>query len=472
MPHPPTMTLQERYDRLYTTLRDHDQGHLLRFYDELDEEEQAQLLTQLEHVDHQLIKRLRQQHHEATPNTTSINPPSLLIKEATSANTIKRGEQAIKAGKVAIFIVAGGQGSRLGYDGPKGLYPLSPIKHKTLFNILCEKIKAVNEHYGTTLDIYIMTSDDNHEQTVNYFKQQKHFGLDKNSIIFFKQQMLPAIDQDGKILLASKHELALAPGGTGGIYAALCEAGITKRMREKGIEMLSYVQIDNPLVLVADPAFVGAHLDANAEMSLKVVEKSYPEERVGIIIEQAGKAKMIEYIHLPEKLAYKRDEDGTLTYKAANIAVHLLNREFVDRIHKEVTFNYVMAHKRVPYIDGRGDHVTPIEPNAHKFEAFVFDALPHAKKTLTMLVKREDEFAPVKNAEGHDSPDSARNLMVAQAKQWLEAAGIPEDTIARLDAVEISPSIALTKEEFVEKVKPVATQIAQQLKGQQKAYLG
>ena len=463
------MTLQQRYDAIYQTLRDNDQLHLIRFWDDIDEEEQKILLDQLENIDYPHTKLLYTKK-PVTITYDDITPLPITDKANITDEAKKKGKDAIKKGKLALFIVAGGQGSRLGFDGPKGCYPLSPVKQKTIFQLLAEHIKAKQELYKTTIELYIMTSETNHEPTQTFFKENKYFGLNKDNIVFFKQAMLPVVNNQGKILLTKKHLVALAPGGTGGIYKALVTAGITKRMKEKNIEMLNYIHVDNPLVGMLDEAFIGHHIQDEAQISNKAIEKGYPEEKVSVYVTKGDNVSLVEYIHLPEKLAYQRDKNNRLTYRAGNIGVHVINREFIDHIANDIEFNYIKAHKRVDYIDVNGDFVTPLEPNAYKFECFVFDALPFAEKTATVLVKREDEFAPVKNAQGKDSPDSAHNMMNAKAKSWLEAAGINKDVISRLEAVEISGSIATDKETFVKKVGPMAEKISKQLKGQKKAY--
>jgi UDP-N-acetylglucosamine/UDP-N-acetylgalactosamine diphosphorylase len=465
------MTLMHRYEQLYEQANRYDQEHIFTFWEDLTLAQKEQLLSQAETIDFALVEKLFKQKGDNEPDTRDIRPPRMIEKQAIPGMVSKKGRQALREGKVAIFIVAGGQGSRLGFEGPKGCYVITPVKQKTIFQVLVEKVLAANKTYETNLDLYIMTSDTNHEETKSFFKQHDNFGLAAENILFFKQQMLPAVDENGRIVLSSKDEICMAPGGTGGIYQALMNAGIPKRMEEKGIDMLHYIQVDNPLTVLPDPAFVGQHLSEQAEMSNKIVEKTYPEEKVGVYVEQEGKIKLIEYIFMPEELLFKKDEEGNIAYRAGNIANHLINRTFIERVAKETNLPYFLAHKKINYINKEGERIIPLRSNAYKFESFVFDALPFAKHAAIVSVPREDEFAPVKNAEGNDSPDSAHNLMTAQAKKWMAAAGIDKELIQRLEAAEISPLLAATEEEFVAKMQSHAKTVEKQLKGKTKAYL-
>ncbi|MBN1275799.1 UTP--glucose-1-phosphate uridylyltransferase [Candidatus Woesearchaeota archaeon] len=465
------MSLEHRYDVAYEQANRYDQEHIFQFWDELRTEQKLRLLGQAEALDYALIERIYRERAAQRPSTDGIKPPLITDKRSLPADITQKGEQALKEGKVAVLIVAGGQGSRLGIDGPKGVFPATPVKKKPLFQLFCERVLATKERYGSEPELYVMTSEDNHDATASFLEDHGRFGLDKDKVVLFKQEMLPAVDEDGKLLLKDKGELALAPGGTGGVYRALVRAGITRRMAEHGIDHLHYINVDNPLAVIPDPSFIGLHLQERAEVTAKVVEKTYPEERVGVFVDQEGATRLIEYIFMLEELLYQRDKEHKLAYRAGNIAIHLLSRSFVERVASDVRLPSYLAHKRVNHVDKHGDRITPLQPNAYKFESFVFDAFPEALNVVLMSVSRGDEFAPIKNAEGRDSPDSSRNLQVAQAKRWLEAAGISKGVIERLEAVEVSPLFALTEEEFVRKVKPHNEVVEKRLKGQKKAYL-
>jgi len=316
-----------------------------------------------------------------------------------------------------------------------------------------------------------MTSSTNHDATISFFEDHGYFGLDKRRVVFFQQDMLPAVDEQGKILLADKARIAFAPSGTGAVYSSLHRAGILKRMSLKGISLLYYFQVDNPLVVVADPLFIGHHLLANAEMSTKVVEKAYPEEKVGLLVKSGGVTRLVEYSDFPSSLAAQRGADGKLLFRAGNIAIHVLNRDFVERVATSLKLPFHAAHKKVSYIDERGVIVHPEQPNAYKFEHFVFDALPRAARPLVFEVDRREEFAPVKNREGKDSPAEARALMIHQSKQWLSAVGVDNSIVDRLVVVEISPLLAATKDDFVALMKKKVSWLNHQLAGHTRVYL-
>ena len=465
------MSLQQRYEHAYEAANRHDQEHIFAFWGGLTEQERAHLITQAEQIDYGFIERVRKEKQQA-PSIEGIEPPVIIEKDQVKESIINKGKQAIANGKVAMFIVAGGQGSRLGFDGPKGCYPTTPLKHKTLFQIFAEKLRARQKEFDTTIELYIMTSETNHDETVKHFEDNNYFGLDKDHVVFFKQSMYPIIDEQGKILLASKHDIAMAPSGTGGIYQALHKGNILERMKQKGITHLHYINVDNPLNDLVDPVFIGQHLFEEAEMSCKVVEKADPQEKVGVVVKQGEKAKIIEYVFMLEELLYAKDDDGKLKYRAGSFAVHIINRDFAERIATGKTFPHVLAHKKVSHINKQGERITPMSPNAYKIESFVFDALPFAENPVVMSVDRAEEFAPVKNPEGVDSIISAKNMQIAQAKRWLIAAGISKDIIERLEVIEISPLLGHTKEAFVKAISKHKDLIEQQLKGQTKAYLG
>ena len=289
------------------------------------------------------------------------------------------GEAALRAGRVAAFTVAGGQGTRLGYDGPKGTFPVTPILRKPLFQIFAEKILAAGRRYGKPLHWFIMTSHANHAATEAFFAEHKCFGLDGARVHFFRQGRMPAVDFDGKILLEAPHAIALSPDGHGGSLRALERSGALDVMQREGVDTLSYFQVDNPLVRCIDPAFIGWHLGRGSEMSSKMVPKAYAEEKVGHFCAQHGKLVVVEYSDLPMAMQRETDARGELRYPAGNIAIHLLDREFVRRMAsgaEGVALPFHRADKKIPTIDASGAPVKPEKANGVKFEMFVFDALP------------------------------------------------------------------------------------------------
>jgi len=365
------------------------------------------------------------------------------------------GEDALRAGRVAAFTVAGGQGTRLGFEGPKGTFPVTPVTKKTLFQVFAEKILAASRRYGKPVPWFIMTSDINHEATIAFFEEHRNFGIDPKLIQFFSQGLMPAVTFDGKILLASQDQIALSPDGHGGSLRALVRNGCTAKMEEMGIDIVSYFQVDNPLVHCIDPAFIGFHLLAGSELTSKTCMKAYAGEKVGVFVERNGRAEVLEYSDLPPALTNATDPDGQIRFRAGSIAIHVFSRGLVERMGKSddpaLSLPFHLAKKKVPSVDDNGQPLEPSEPNGIKFEMFVFDALPFAQNPVIVETAREDEFSPVKNAEGSDSPQTCRDDQLRQFTRWANAAGkaIPADETGLPSfAFEISPLFADSPEAF------------------------
>ena len=452
------------------------QGHLFQFKGELDPEALSLFLRQLDGLDmdriDDLVNRLVlgfESEPGATPDLARVQPVEVQRLPQTDAERVarrhaaERGEAALAAGEVAAVLVAGGQGTRLGFDGPKGTYPIGPVSGASLFQIHAEKLVALGRRYGAPIPLYIMTSPENHQATADFFEQHKNFGLE--TVRLFVQGQMPAVDsKTGKILLAEKGRLALSPDGHGGTITALGarpEGGgpsCLDEMRERGIRTIFYFQVDNPLVQICDPAYLGLHLNANAEISFKVVEKLRPEEKVGVVVGVDGHAEVIEYSDLPMELAERREPDGSLQLWAGSIAIHCFDREFLERLTAgggQLPFH--RALKKVPFVDEDGQLVEPDAPNAVKFETFIFDALPLAKRWAIVETDRETEFEPLKNATGPDSPATVRQRLSDIFATWLEQSGAqilrrPDGSVPF--AIEISPLLALDASELKGKVEP------------------
>ena len=364
------------------------------------------------------------------------------------AQAVALGEKLIAAGKVGAFVVAGGQGTRLGFDGPKGNYPISPARNKTLFQIFAETVAAVCRRYGAECPWYIMTSPMNHAATVEIFEKAGFYGLKRENVLIFQQGTLPNFGFDGKILLAEKASIARSPDGHGGAIRALLRSGAVADMKRRGVEYLSYWQVDNPLVNLFDPLFVGLHAMDEAQMSSKAVIKNDPQEKVGNFCLVDGKVTVIEYSDLPDELAEQHNNDGTLRFQLGSIAIHIINTDFIEKLGAEGgSLPLHRAVKKIPHIDLDGHPVDPAEPNGVKLESFIFDALPLADHSIILEIERSEQFAPTKNATGVDSAESCRAMMVARAARWLESAGIevPRRPDGSVDAViEIAPRFALT----------------------------
>jgi len=442
------------------------QEHVFGFWDDLNSTERLALLEQLSGVDFVLAERLVRDHVAAAPpqqkGTLSPAPiiplPSSAQEEQEREAALQKGEELLRQGRVACYIVAGGQGTRLGFDGPKGTFEMGPVSQRSLFQIHAQKIRALSTRYGVTLPWYVMTSEGNHQATLTFFKEHQFFGLGQENVRFFQQEMLPAVDAQGKFFLESKNRLFTSPNGHGGSLKALHESGSLADMRDRGIDSIFYFQVDNPLVAMCDPIFLGYHALGGSEMSSKVVRKSNWKERVGVIVLQDEVLTVIEYSDLSEEDAKATTPDGNLKYWAGSVAMHLLSVDFVERLNAGgFSLPYHRAPKKIPYLDAAGNRCEPTDKNGIKFETFVFDALNKARKSVTMEVRREEEFSPVKNATGDDSPLKAKADMTALYLHWLEACGAKVEQSGDgsfAGHVEISPVTALDADDLAKHVKP------------------
>ncbi|MCA9277795.1 MAG: UDPGP type 1 family protein [Phycisphaeraceae bacterium] len=368
------------------------------------------------------------------------------------------GEALISASKVAAFTVAGGQGTRLGFEGPKGCYPAGPVTKKPLFHIFAEGILATRRRYECAVPWYILTSPLNDVVTRAFFEEHRFFDLGRDNVHFIQQGTLPSFDMHtGRVLLSAPGELATNPDGHGGSITALHKSGALTQMQQQGIEHISYFQVDNPLVRVIDPVFVGLHAgadDSSAEMSSKAVAKSGPAEKVGVFCDVDGRTRVIEYSDLPEALSNETDGSGNLRYEAGSIALHVMGVSFLQRVATDPAFSlpFHRAVKKVPCIDPESfERVNPAEPNAIKLEKFVFDALPMCRSSAVVRTPREEEFAPIKNPTGADSVESSRLLQTARAARWLISVGVDVPTNASNEpdcVLELSPLTALDAEDL------------------------
>lgn len=454
------------YEELRASFEQAGQAHVFQFWNELNESERAQLLDDCARVDFAWVEqRLRQFRREssATMPALDIRPapvirlPSADAERAAEAEARRAGEEALRGGKLAAFLVAGGQGTRLGFEGPKGCYRIGPISDRTLFRWHAEQIRARARRYGAKIPWYVMTSRANHADTVAYFEQNDYLGFDRTDVMLFQQGMVPSLDKDGKLILAEKHALAMNPDGHGGSLTALARSGAVADMKKRGVEYVSYFQVDNPLVTICDPVFAGYHILARAEMSSKILDKSGPEEKVGHICINNGKLTVIEYSDMDFVNMHARDTSGRLVFWAGSIAIHMLSVGFVERVGGKAELPWHVARKKIPFVGENGRKKTPDSPNGVKFETFVFDALPLASGSVTMEVAREDEFAPVKNASGVDSAESCRELLSGRFRRWLDACGM--EPPAAPAALEISPLYALDAQELGAKL-PRGSKIA------------
>jgi len=457
---------------LIETFQHAGQGQVFAFFDHGSPDEQRRLLEEAAEVDLDEVVRLTRtlltKDAAAAVNLEGLAPAPYEKRPEHGgdarewANAKAAGEAALRAGRVAAFTVAGGQGTRLGYDGPKGTFRVTPLKQKPLFQVFAEKILAAGKRYGQPLHWFIMTSHANHAATEEFFAGQKFFGLDRARVHFFRQGRMPAVDFDGKILLESKFSIALSPDGHGGSLRALQRSGSLDLMQREGIDTLSYFQVDNPLVRCIDPAFIGWHLMRQSEMSSKMVTKAYAEEKVGLFCVQNGALMVVEYSDLPMTMQKETDASGQLRYLAGSIAIHILDREFVRRMAQPtvasaaarpggMSLTFHRADKKIPTIDAGGVPVKPEKPNGVKFEMFVFDAVPFAKNPVLIETLREDDFSPVKNAEGLDSPKTCHDDQLRQFARWLQSNGanLPTDKTGLPGVtIEVSPHFGYDEDSF------------------------
>lgn len=463
------MTTQKTYKYLKKLLENHNQSHLLAFWSELDTFQRQHLISQIlqldfTEIDEWVADYVKEDTPVAIPGDFDPAPfyshePSGLEQKRKYAEAVKLGEDLIRQGKVAAFVVAGGQGTRLGFDGPKGDFPISPVENKTLFQIFAEYIAATSRKYRKACPWYIMTSPLNRARTEEIFHSNQYYGLEKGNVFIFQQGTMPNFSSDGKILLADKADLSCSPDGHGGSLKALYQSRAIEDMKKRGIEFISYFQVDNPLINIVDPLFIGLHVLDEAEMSSKALTKTGPYEKVGNFCLADGKLTIIEYSDLPDEIAEKQNPDGSLTFKLGSIAIHIINRDFVEKLNTH-SFSLPLhrAIKKIPYIDENGELIEPDKPNGIKLETFVFDAVPLASKSIILETLRQEEFAPTKNATGVDSAVTSRKMIVERAAAWLESAGVavPKKPDGSIDCVlEISPGFALQKDDVKEKLNQI-----------------
>ena len=406
--------MEKNLETIRRTLRKYSQEHLLNGYERLDEVKQRQLLEQIESTDFELINSLyNNTKKEFTMPEAEIAPIEYLDKEKLNGyyRTFQEtGEQAIRNGKLAAVTMAGGQGTRLGHEGPKGTFDIGLESHKSLFELLSDSLKAQGKLYGVTIPWFIMTSEENNDDTVAFFAKNRYFGYEKDkNIFFFKQGELPMVDTEGKILIGEDGLIKEAADGHGGIYEALVKNGMTKKMRELGVEWIFIGGVDNCLVKMVDPLLMGIAIQKQVTAAGKSVVKANPQEKVGVFCKKNGKPSVVEYTEIPQEMAEATDERGELIYGESHILCNLFNINAVERMGSK-PLPYHSAFKKATYIDKDGNKIVPDGPNAYKFEAFLFDAFGELDDMAILRVKREEEFAPVKNAAGVDSPETAREL--------------------------------------------------------------
>ncbi len=451
---PPPAPLVER-------LQAADQSHVLRFWDQLDTEARGRLITQLEAIDFDQLAGLiagQDDKPDFAALASRATPPPAVRSDGTGAawnpaDARRAGAEAIAAGRVGVVIVAGGQGTRLGFDHPKGMYPIGPLSDRTLFEYFADLLIATQRRYGVSIPLYLMTSPLTHDETLAYWAEHDYLGLGSENVRIFCQGTMPAVDaKTGKLLLASPDSLSLSPDGHGGTVRALSVSGCLDDATSRGIDLLCYIQVDNPLVALCDPDLIGHHLVSGSEMTTQVVRKRYPEEKVGNVVMVDGALRIIEYSDLPEEIAAQRNEAGELRLWAGNIAVHVMNVPFLRRAAASAdALPFHRANKATPFIDDQGKLISPDTPNSIKFERFIFDLLPDAENAFVVEAVADRAFAPVKNADGapYDTPQRAREAIVHLHRDWLRDAGV---AVAEGIKVEINPRFAIDVAELKQRL--------------------
>ena len=406
----------KRKEEAEAFLKNYGQEHLLNGFDKLDESHKEKLLDEIENIDFNLIQNLYESTNKKNKKEEDKIEPMEYLDKYKLNEKYKYyeniGKKAIKEGKLAAVTMAGGQGTRLGHDGPKGTFDIGLDSHKSLFELLCDSLKDEGKKYGVTIPWFIMTSKENNEETINFFEKHKYFGYQKDkNIFFFVQGEIPMIDTEGKILLNEEGLIKQAADGHGGIYESLVKNGMTDKMKSLGIEWVFIGGVDNCLVKMVDPVLMGIAIDKKVTVACKSVVKANPHEKVGVFCKKNGRPNVIEYSEITDEMAEATDANGELLYGESHILCNLFSVEAIERMGAN-PLPYHVAFKKATYMAKNGEIVVPDSPNAYKFEAFLFDAFGVVDEMAILRVKREEEFAPVKNADsvGVDCPKTAREL--------------------------------------------------------------
>ena len=429
-------------DELRRTLTEQGQAHLLDGLEELDMDTRDRFVGRLASVDWDELAR------DPPPPPEQVQAPpvvTLADRDRLEPDVIAAGEAAYAAGRVAVLMVAGGEGTRLGFAGPKGCFPLAPHSGKSIYQLQAEKVLSLSRRVGTDVPLLVMTSPSTDAETRAFFAAHGSFGLAAGQVRFFAQGTVPSVDRDGLALLAAPGVLLESPDGHGGSLGALASSGSLARLAAEAVTHLVYVQVDNVLARVDDPLLVGLAVRERADAVTKVLEKIDPDEKVGHLVRAQGRDRVVEYTEITPDQARARRADGALVYRWASPALHLWSVDFLARL-VERDFRPPLHRSAKPlraWIDG-----SVRELDGWKYERFVFDLLPEAERTVALEIERAAEFAPVKNAAGPDSPETAAELAHRQYVEWLTAAGV-RVTLPPGELIEVSPLLGATREQFL-----------------------
>lgn len=408
--------MNEKLEQVRHIVKKYNQEQLLNEYERLETEaEKQKFLDEILSIDFKQINEIyKNKDAKVESKDAKIEPISCVDKSKLSKKEYEEYEKAgieeIKNGRLAVVTMAGGQGTRLGHKGPKGTFDLGLPSHKSIFEILTDTMKEAKETYKANIPWYIMTSEENNAETKKFFEEHNYFGYPKEYVTFFIQGKLPMCDLNGKVLINEKHEIKEASDGHGGIFISLKKSGMLYDMKARGVKWVFICGVDNVLVKPVDPIVVGLAVKENVSAVGKSIEKAGPNEKVGVFCKRNGKPSVIEYSEISQELAEARDEKGNLKFGESHILCNLFSIDAIEQI-SNIKLPYHVAFKKAQYIDENGKLIPkPETPNAYKFEAFLFDAFESLDNIAILRVKREEEFAPVKNAEGVDSPETARKL--------------------------------------------------------------
>ena len=399
------------FEQAKVKLQTYGQEHVLQYFEELSEEQKTELLTQIEETDFSVVDSYK--HKDKLSIKGKITPLKAMELPEIDQNRdrfYQTGIKAIKDGKVGAVLLAGGMGTRLGSDEPKGMYNIGLTKDMFIFERIISNLMDVVKQSDTWIHLFIMTSDKNHDATVNFLHEKHFFGYEPDFVHFFKQEMAPAADYSGKIYLEKKYRMSTSPNGNGGWYISMKNTGILQIVKKAGIEWLNVFAVDNVLQRIADPIFVGAVIENNCVVGSKVVRKNAPDEKVGVMCLEDGKPSIVEYYELTEELMDAKDEKGEPAYNFGVILNYLFKESALETITDQKLPLHVVE-KKIPYLDPQGNEVNPQEPNGYKFESLVLDMIHEMDTCLPFEVIRNREFAPIKNKTGVDSVESARILL-------------------------------------------------------------
>lgn len=442
--------MSNHINELKVKLKQYNQEHLLLFLDRLPTMEKNKLSEQLGSIDYEQLMTVL--HNKDVENVQQQNITQIHHEDWDNYNKdeqaafTNKGMELLQKGEVAVVVVAGGQGSRLGHAGPKGTLDIGLPSGKSLFQLQAERLRKLSAQAGKFIPWYIMTSPENHEDTIAFFEAAHYFGYPREDCFFFQQNTMPALDHEGRLILSEDASLKLAPSGHGDCFASLKKSGALTDMKQRGVNWLFYCNVDNALIKIADPAFIGVAATKDYPIATKVIEKMDPYEKIGILCQNNGRPTVLEYNEIPDQLLRDREPSGKLLYHLGNISIHLFKVDFIEE-HADADIPFHVASKIMDYMDAEGNVISPDEPNAYKLERFIFDFFPLTAEMTVLKGKREEEFAPVKNKEGVDSPASARELVLRLHEKWLHEAGVPIEKLGSGD-FEISPLLSYGGEDL------------------------